>query len=303
MKVATSSNEYERLAFAHAQLKDILLRHMPEPGVFVTRIPDVGMARRDTVGFSEHRFDRPLVSLLVQGSKETVIGANEHKLEPGQILTVCMDMPSSSRILTASLCNPLLTFYFYINPRMIKELMLELDGRTNQSQHVSGILVTWADVDFMEAMLRLASIIDKPEQLPVRAEIALKDLYFLLLTGMQANALKEVYATGGNNNSQLFAAITYLKEHLDRVIRADELAKAANMSESSLYRHFKMLTGITPLQYHKQLRLHQARDLIMTEHEQAATVAYRVGYESVSKFSRDYKKMFGLPPKRSKKQS
>lgn len=303
MKVAASSNEYERLAFAHAQLKDILLRHMPEPGVFASSIPDVGMARRDTVGFSEHRFDRPLVSLLVQGSKETAIGANAHKLESGQILTVCVDMPSSSRILAASLCNPLLIFYFYINPRMIKELMLELDNKANQSQHVSGILVTRADADFMEAMLRLVTIIDKPEQLPVRGELALKDLHFLLLTGMQANSLREVYANGGNNSGQLFTAIAYLKGNLDRVVSAGELAKAANMSESSLYRHFKTLTGISPLQYHKQLRLHKARDLIMIEHEQAAIVAYRVGYESVSQFSRDYKKMFGLPPKRSKKQS
>lgn len=303
MKNGDGIEELARLEFAQAQLKNILLRHMPEQGIYSTEISDVGMARRDAPCLSEHRFDRPLVSLLVQGAKETFIGGSNYSLEAGQVMTVCLDMPSSSRILAASPENPLLTLFFYINPRLIKELWLELDEDASVCQHPSGVVVSQADADFMEAMLRLASILEKPEQIPLRSEIALRDLHYLLLTGAHGRAARDVFALGRHNSHQLFAAIAYLKEHLDRIVGAAELARAAGMSESSLYRHFKALTGISPLQYHKQLRLHKARELIMAGREPSAAAAYKVGYESVSQFSREYKKMFGIPPGRSKKQS
>lgn len=164
------------------------------------------------------------------------------------------------------------------------------------------MLVTRADADFMEDMLRLASIMEKEDHLPLRAQLALRGLHFMLLTGPHGVSLTEIYANGAKNSQELFRAIAFMKEHPDRVISAAEIASAAHISESSLYRHFKNLIGISPLQYHKQLRLHKARELIMAEHERAAmAAAYRVGYESFSQFSREYKKMFGLPPKQSQK--
>lgn len=301
MKYGISDQEYDRLEFARFHLKNILLRRMPEPGIFMTEIAGVGMARRNKAGFSEHRFDHPLVSLLIQGSKETVIGSETHILHPNDILTVCIDMPSASRILQASSQNPLLTFFFHINPGLIRDLMLELnmDGLPNHPE--SGVFVTNANAEFMEAMLHLASILSQPEHLQLKARMILWQLHFLLLSGVQGDLLRQIYSGVRKNNGELFNAIKYLKDHRDRIVSASELARAANMSESSLYRHFKTLTGLTPLQYHKQLRLHKARELIMTEHEQAARAAYRVGYESVSQFGREYKKMFGISPKHGKK--
>lgn len=289
--------DLEQSAYALSDLKKILLHMMPGSGVFATQIPDVGMARRDKAGISEHRFDRPIVSLLVQGSKETVIGSHSHRLISPQVLTVCVDMPSSSRILEASPDNPLLTLFFYINPRMINELLLELGSGWEPRQQANGVFVTTPDAVFLEAMLHLAKVIEGRKHLALRARLALMDLHILLLAGAQGALLKEVYATSRQRGNELCNAIRYLKENLNRGVSAAELAKAANMSESSLYRHFKTLTGLSPLQYHKQLRLHKARELIMAEHEQASRAAYRVGFESVSQFSREYKKLFGIPPK------
>lgn len=300
MERELKSADLGEFSFALAELKGILLRQMPKPGVFATQIPAVGMARRDRAGISEHRFDRPIVSLLVQGSKETVIGSYSHRLISPQVLTVCVDMPSSSRILEASPQNPLLTLFFYINPRMINELLLEFGSGGELRRQANGVFITNPDTVFLEAMLHLAKVIEGRKHLPLRGRLALMDLHILLLAGEQGALLREVYASSRQRGSELCKAIRYLQENLTRGVSAAELAKAANMSESSLYRHFKTLTGISPLQYHKQLRLHKARELIMAEHEQASRAAYRVGFESVSQFSREYKKLFGAPPKQSR---
>lgn len=298
MKKDESVNNANRLRFAHDQLKSVLLDFMPKPGTFKSDIPDVGCARRDKADVSEHRFDRPLVSLLVQGEKESMIGSGNYNIVQGQILTVCMDMPSSSRILRASPTWPLLTFFFYINPAIIRNLLCELDNVNDGAPSCQGVSVSNSDADFMEAMLRLATIMTRPGQIAVRAGLALQDLHYLLLTGSQAKMLRDVYADGRYGN-HLSTAISFLKSHINCVVSASDLARAAHMSESSLYRYFKKFTGLSPLQYHKRMRLHEARKILLAEREQIAAAAYRVGYESVSQFNRDYKKLFGVSPKRS----
>ena len=149
--------------------------------------------------------------------------------------------------------------------------------------------------------MNLVNILERPEQIPLRSDIALLDLHYLLLAGRQSKVLCEIYGNG-KYGGQLFSAIAYLRNHLDASVSADELSRAAHMSESTLYRHFKALTGLSPLQYHKQLRLHEARRLIIGENERASTAAYKTGYESISQFSREYKRLFGEPPGRSGKQ-
>lgn len=148
--------------------------------------------------------------------------------------------------------------------------------------------------------MRLASLMEKPTQIPIRSKMIMRELHYLLLTGPQKDVLINLYS-GGAYGQQVFAAISYLKERLDVPVRAEELAAAVHTCESSLYRHFKTLTGLSPLQYHKQLRLHEARRLIVSENEQAALAAIKVGYESVTQFNREYKRLFGQPPLRSKK--
>lgn len=294
------NNEFERIEYALEKLADALLQYLPEPMVAPAPIPDVFMARRDQVGESEHRFDKPLVSLLVQGSKEIIVGTDEYSLRPGQLLAVGMDMPSSSRITNASQSAPLLTFYFHINHQIINELIFELKWKPYHVHNSRGASVTSADVDFVESMLRLARIFEKPEQIPVRSDLALRDLHYLLMTGKQADVLSNFYGAG-SAGTQIFAAIRYLRDHNTSHVKAADVSDAANMSESTLYRHFKELTGLSPLQYHKHLRLHEARRLIMADGSQIADAAYKVGYESVSQFIREYKKLFGYPPKKSKR--
>lgn len=292
----------ERMDEVNNKIKMILLRHMSGDGIFATGIPDVFMARRENVGITEHRFDRPVVSLLVNGGKKSFIGSREYLLTPNQLLTIGLDMPSSSLLLEASPDNPLLTIFFYINKQMVAELAPGMDCRDSHAPQTAGISVAEADEDILECILRLASLMEKREQIPVRSSMIMRELHYLLLCGPQKNVLMGLYG-GGADGQRIFAAIEYLKEHLDAPVRSGELAHAAHMGESTLYRHFKTLTGLSPMQYHKQLRLHEARRLILGENEMASMAAIRVGYESVTQFNREYKRLFGLPPGQSKKQA
>lgn len=294
-----SRDEKERIERAAAQLKTALLAAMDRDGVCPTAMPGVFMARRDHAGISEHRFDQPLASLLVQGSKKTLFGSEERTLTENQVLLVGMDMPSSSQILEASPERPLLTLFFHINRQIVGDLILRLGWEDRRDARVPGISVADAGADLMETFARLAHILATPEQIPVRGELAMRDLHYLLLAGPQGDVLRAVYGSS-RHGRQLFAAIDYLRAHLDAPVSLAELARAVYMSESTLYRSFRTLTGLSPLQYYKQLRLHEARRLILEENEQAVQAAARVGYGSAQQFNRDYKRLFGQPPRKSK---
>lgn len=294
--------EEERLGHASEKLRAELLRRAPENGIYAIPIGGAGIARRDQAGVTEHRFDRPVASLLAQGRKETSVGAATCMLEPGDILTVSMDMPSSSRIIEATPQKPLLTFFFQIDRRMIKDLLPELPAQEGKKAQSPGVAVARAEADFVETALRFLHVVDRPEQLAARGRLALEELHYLLLTGPQSAALEVLYGNG-RNGAQLFAAIEYLKGHLDATVSAKTLARVASMSESTLYRSFRFLTGLSPLQYHKQLRLHEARRLMLSENESASGAAWRTGYESVSQFNREYRRLFGDSPAKSVKGS
>ena len=131
----------------------------------------------------------------------------------------------------------------------------------------------------------------------VFAPLILRELHYLLLVGPQSEMLRELYARGARDN-RIIDAIRILKKHLNRSISMETLAKKVNMSISSLHRQFKRITGVSPLQYHKRLRLSEAQRLMLAANERADIAAIAVGYESITQFNREYKRMFGEPPRR-----
>lgn len=285
--------------FAANRLKQAILAQLPKPGMRQICQEGVFVVRRNVAGLSEHRFDRPLASLLVQGAKTTMIGGRNYEIAENQLLTVAMDMPSASVLLDASKDKPLLTMFFYLDTHIISELLLEMgdSGETRKTVE-NGVSVADADECFLGAMARLADMANQQDR--IINSMLLRELHYALLKGPQCSLLQDLNAAG-SPGKQLFRAIEYLRGNLDRPVRISELSRAACMSESSLYRHFRALTSLSPLQYHKQLRLHEARRIMIAEHEQAATAAFRVGFESVSQFGREYKRLFGEAPGRDTK--
>ena len=154
-----------------------------------------------------------------------------------------------------------------------------------------------AEPEFLEAVLRLAELLDKPEQIAIRAPMIMQELHYLLLIGPLGHVLRGLYAQG-SQNSQVLQAVSILRRDLGAPVRMETLARQVGMSLSTLHRHFKTVTGLSPLQYLKQLRLHEAQRLMLMEDMRAASAALSVGYESVTQFSREYKRLFGEPPHR-----
>ena len=170
------------------------------------------------------------------------------------------------------------------------------DDRAAQAD-AYGLATAKADPEFLRTLLRLVELLDRPEQIAVRAPMILRELHYLLLIGPHGQTLKRLHARG-SQNSRILEAVAMLKRHISSPVRMDDLARQVNMSLSSLHRHFKQVTGYSPLQYHKQLRLYEAQRLMFMENVQAGTAALTVGYESVTQFNREYKRMFGEPPHR-----
>ncbi len=288
----------DRIAAANAALKNALLRHMPKPDVRSTAIDGLTLVRREAANSSERCFSQPLASIIVQGGKHIVIGDQEYHIRENQCLVSGVDAPSSSYAVNPTPEHPFLSLFIRLDARILSDLVMDMKPEGAPAGHAPrGVCVADADPEFMEGMARLLALLDKPGHIPMRAPMIMRELHYLLLVGPQGNILRQLYAKGSHGN-QVARAIALLRKNIAAPLRMDDLARETNMSASNLYRHFKSVTGFSPLQYHKQLRLYEAQRLMLAENERAANAALAVGYESVTQFNREYKRMFGEPPRR-----
>lgn len=279
-------------------LKDVILRHMPRPDACPSAIADLTLVRREAANSSEQCFAKPLASVIVQGSKQSTIGTRHYVLRENQCLVSAVDMPSISYAAGPGPEQPFLSLFFYLDKKILAELISEMEPEERPAFRAGhGISVADAEPEFLEVLLRLTELLDKPQQIAVRAPIIMRELHYLLLVGPQGDTLRELYARN-SPTGQIINAISLMKQNISRPLRMDALARHVSMSMSSLHRHFKKLTGFSPLQYHKQLRLYEAQRLMLMENERASDAALAVGYESVTQFNREYKRMFGEPPHR-----
>ena len=292
------SDGQERIARINRKLKEVILRHMEAPDARPSAVKGLTLVRRDETNSSERCFEKPLASVVVQGSKQSTIGMQQYVLRENQCLVSAVDMPSISYAVDPSAERPFLSLFFYLDKQIFTELISEMEPEERPAfQAGPGVSVADAEPEFLEAVLRLAELLDKPEQIAIRAPMILQELHYLLLIGPLGHVLRGLYAQG-SQNSQVLQAVSILRRDLGAPVRMESLARQVGMSLSTLHRHFKTVTGLSPLQYLKQLRLHEAQRLMLMEDMRAASAALSVGYESVTQFSREYKRMFGEPPHR-----
>ncbi len=278
-------------------LKDIILRHMPQPGVSEAAVPGLHLVKRTAANSSERCFSRPVCSLVVQGTKAAHIGAEDYVIGMNQVLVCGVDMPSAgSFVLTEDM--PFLSIYFELDREILVDLVMRMRPEERPTgAGTQGVAVGDADIEFMGAMLHVAELLDRPSQIPVMGPLVMRELHYLLLISPQGSALHQLFRSG-TFNSQVVRAIAIMKDSITKPLRIDHLAGLVNMSVSSLHRHFKSFTGLSPLQYHKNLRLYEAQRLMLVESLTAASAAIAVGYESPTQFSREYRRLFGEPPHR-----
>ncbi len=279
-------------------LKEKILHWLPKPGKLQTEIEGLALYHRTEINQSEHVFGKPCVGVIVQGNKCSVIGSQEYRYGAGQCCIAGVDMPSAFYVVNPSSQIPFLSMGLDLDRYLITRLTSELPApATSGSGPCRGVSIENADPDLLNAFLRLLSLLDKPEQIPFLAPMVIQEIHYMLLIGPQGENLRRLNTLGSQSN-QIAQAIFWLRENYRKPFQVDSLARQVNMATSTFHRHFKKVTGLSPLQFHKRLRLYEAQRLMLVENEAASNAGFAVGYESVTQFNREYKRLFGEPPHR-----
>ncbi|MEL6159998.1 MAG: AraC family transcriptional regulator [Cyanobacteria bacterium J06623_5] len=244
----------------------------------------------------------PAIAIIVQGKKEILLGEEAYQYGASQCLIVSVELPVSGFVVEATPDKPYLGLLVKLSPLQLYDIVSQLQskGETQPStgrkeSSCRGLFVSDVDLPLIDCVLRLTQLLDTPQDIPFLAPLIIREIYYRLLTGEQGEAIRQI-ATAGSHMQRIASAIERLKADFAQSLRVEALAKQANMSASSFHRHFKAVTSMSPLQYQKQLRLLEARRLMLAEDADATQAAYQVGYESPSQFSREYSRMFGAPP-------
>ncbi|WP_293235326.1 AraC family transcriptional regulator [Paludibacterium sp.] len=238
------------------------------------------------------------VALVAQGSKRVLLGNETLYYNAGDFLITSVDLPATAQILTASQEAPHLALCLLFEPRLLAEMVVE--GNLSPPRAIStarGMEAGRASLTLLCAFERLLDLLDEPEAIPVLAPMIQREIAYRLLTSEHSGHLWQIAATG-SQSQRIGRAIDWLKTHFAEPLRIDELASSVQMSPSTFHLHFKALTAMSPLQYQKWLRLHEARRLMLSGRLDAASTAFQVGYESASQFGREYHRLFGAPPLR-----
>jgi AraC-like DNA-binding protein len=274
-------------------LKAKLTELLPEPGKFPTAIEGLCLARGNE-NVRIDCFNAPYIGIIVQGSKKTVAADGEYLCTEGCYIAYGMDLPSVSHIAVASAKKPHLAFSIPLDRHVISQLAAKVKTAPS-SKAYKGITVAEATPELLEACLRLLKLLDAPDRIPVLAPMIIQEIHYYLLTGPQGEDFRLLGILETHNN-RIARAISWLRQNYREPIRIKELAAQVNMSLPSFGRHFKQITGMSPLQFQKRLRLYEARRLMLAEEKSAETVAFTVGYKSPPQFNREYKRQFGDPP-------
>ena len=239
---------------------------------------------------------RPTLCLVAQGRKQVVFGDRLFEFDPSKYLIVTVDLPVTGCVVEASQVRPYLGLSLDLDPGRIAELLLDLAPLPRpQLDSQDAIAVTRLESDLLDPMARLLRLLDRPEDVPVLAPLIKREIYYRLLQGDQGGLLRQA-ATAGSYLSRIGQAADWIRLHYAEPISVEALAEQAGMSVTSFHRHFRAITTMSPLQYRTQIRLQEARRLMIVDGQTAGAIGFDVGYESQSQFNREYRRMFGVPP-------
>lgn len=291
------SDEDSQRASLRARLRSHLLAHLPEAGDHVSALPGLTLYRRDRPTEPASMLYEPSVGFVVQGRKRVVLGSDAYEYDAAKFVLTAVDLPTISHVLEANPSQPCLSVMLKLDFAIVQAVGGEIDlqGLAVTSSAESGMAFGYMPTELLDAFVRLLALADKPRDIPIMAPLVLREITYRLLMGASGGHLRRI-AIPDPRCDKIFAAIAWLREHYAEAVRIEALADIAAMGVSTLHHHFSAITHMSPLQYQKHIRLHEARRLLLTERLDATSAAYRVGYESVTQFSREYRRLFGNPP-------
>jgi AraC-like DNA-binding protein len=282
---------------AHQELAQKIARYAEHDGIIDTSIARLTLVRSGQSDEPVHMVQRPALCIIAQGGKRVVLGDAVIDYGPASYLVASLDLPITGAVTQASADAPYLCFCLYLDPALLSEIALMLPPVPAGAEDCAGLRLHPMTPDLIDAATRLTALLGDPANAPLLAPLLERELLVRLMTGPGGGVLRAI-ANGKSRTGQIAQAIAWLKAHFREPYSGQHLAALAGMSLSSFHDHFRRATAMTPLQYQKQLRLQEARTLMLANRLDAADAGFRVGYDSPSQFSREYRRLFGAPPVR-----
>jgi AraC-like DNA-binding protein len=285
------------IAQRQQELSALVARLTPFDGVHQSALPSLAMTRGSVPTLCMPVVFQPCLAIVVQGRKLAVLNDEVFHYDALNYLVVSVTLPGMGQVIEASPEHPYLSLRLNLDLEEIARLVLQLGDRgPSPSTADCGLFVARLDEPLLDAVLRMVKLLDTPEDLDVLAPIVQREIYYRMLRGDLGSRLVDLAQSEGGSY-RVVRAIEWLKQHYAAPLRIEDLADAVHLSPSALHHRFKSVTAMSPLQYQKHLRLHEARRLMYADGIECATAGHRVGYESASQFSREYRRLFGASPR------
>lgn len=237
----------------------------------------------------------PMINLILQGGKSMTVGNRTLHYDPATYFVMSIDLPAVGSVHPAVTGEPYLAVSLTLDPSMLAALFADLPKPVERAEKMAGFSVASVTIELMDAWVRMLRLMGDPEAIAALAPVYEREILFRVLQGPHGWMLREI-AAPDTAMARVNLAIQWIRRDFAQSIRVESLAQQASMSVSAFHRHFKAVTNLSPLQYQKRVRLLQARTLMVASAKSVMAAAFEVGYESATQFSRDYARVFGLPP-------
>ncbi|MFS2154399.1 AraC family transcriptional regulator N-terminal domain-containing protein [Rhizobium sp. Rhizsp42] len=289
-------NLREQSAGVRSRIGNLILRRIGDLEELNTDIDGLALVKRDHPIPPTPYLYEPSLAMIMQGSKHVVLGDSSFSYDESHFLLTAMNLPTITRVVEATPERPYLSIVLKLDLVAAKEIMadLDLDGLSNEDEGTA-MAIGPAVPELFDAVERLLGLLDRPKEIGIMSGLIQRELLFRLLTSPTGGRLRQIVRIGTEGN-RVAKAITWLRENYASPLKVAALADHCSMGVSTLHHHFRVLTAMSPLQFQKSLRLHEARRMLVCDNVDAGTAALEVGYESVTQFNREYRRMFGAPP-------
>lgn len=263
-----------------------------------TPVPGLGVARVTAPVPPTIHIDRPCMCMCIRGRRRVSVGETVFFHDENQLVLTAIDRPTVFAIPHASPQKPYTALRIDLDLDIARQMMAHIDVNECNVAPTTSELTAAVTPELLDCVLRLTRLIERPGEIAVLADLIHREILYRLLSGPAGNGLRQI-ARLGSQGQRVSKVVLWLREHFRKPLRIDHLAKMTGMGVSTLHRHFHELTDMSPIQYQKRLRLHEARRLMLEESYEVGTAALDVGYESSTQFIREYRRLFGEAPLRN----
>lgn len=289
------ADDAQQVQASRNELVARMARAIPAAGT-TEPLPGLQLVRAAAPTPLGHSTSYPSFCVIAQGSKEILLGEKRYRYDPAHYLITTAELPIASRITEASPEWPYLCIVLKLDPTLIGSVLVEAGHLApRQPSPVTAIDVSALDAGLLETVVRLIRLVETPTDARFLTPLVMREIVYRLMRGAQGGRFGQMAILGGSTH-RIAQAVERLRHDFDQPLRIEDLARDLGMSLSVFHQHFKAVTAMSPLQFQKQLRLQEARRLMLGEGLDAASAGYRVGYSDASHFTREYKRLFGAPP-------